>query len=174
MQHEQANEMLTAPDFWNSQIRVWADLGCGTGTFTLALANHLSAGSRIMAVDKDQDVLKKIPDNFSRVHIEKRVANFINDSLSLKNLDGILMANSLHYVQNKDAFITKFKETLTMGGAFLIVEYDTDISNPWIPYPINFEQLKKLFKNVGFSCVKKITEKPSRFNRSNLYSAFIQ
>lgn len=174
MQHEQANEMLTAPDFWNSQTQVWADLGCGTGTFTLALAHHLSTGSKIIAVDKDQHVLKKIPHNFSHVHIEKRVANFINDSLSLKNLDGILMANSLHYVQRHKVFIDRVKQHLKSDGCFLIVEYNTNSSNPWIPYPVPFHQINSLFSEAGFSFIKKIHERPSKYNRSNLYSAHIR
>ncbi len=84
------------------------------------------------------------------------------------------MANSLHYIQDQDASITKFKEALKPGGAFLIVEYDTDISNPWIPYPVHFKRLQKLFKNAGFSFIEKINEISSKYNQSNIYSALIR
>jgi hypothetical protein len=54
------------------------------------------------------------------------------------------------------------------------VEYDMEAANHWVPYPINFSSLKKLFHDVGFSFVEKINERPSVFNRANLYSAIIE
>lgn len=174
MQTQQAEKLISGSHFSLSNNQVWADLGCGTGTFTLALAKHLSVGSKIFAIDKKRRALEKIPNIFNRVYIETEVTNFIKDEVLLNNLDGILMANSLHYVQNQDDFIVKLRKALKPGGSFLIVEYDTDSSNFWVPYPIYFEHLKKLFKNAGFSSVKKIGEMPSRYNRSNLYSALIK
>ena len=38
-------------------IECWADLGCGSGTFTYALANCLKEGSTIYAVDKQMPSL---------------------------------------------------------------------------------------------------------------------
>jgi methylase of polypeptide subunit release factors len=40
---------------------MWADLGCGDGTFTLALAEVLASGSVIHAVDLDGSGLRRIP-----------------------------------------------------------------------------------------------------------------
>jgi hypothetical protein len=54
------------------------------------------------------------------------------------------------------------------------VEYDMEIANHWVPYPISFLTLKKLFNDVGFSFVEKISERPSVFNRANLYSAIVE
>ncbi len=83
------------------------------------------------------------------------------------------MANSLHYIQNQKVFIGNTKPLLKPEGCFLVVEYDTNISNPWVPYPVSFVRLNELFKAAGFSSIRKLKEKPSRYNRSNLYSAMI-
>jgi len=56
---------------------------------------------------------------------------------------------------------------------FLIVEYDTDIANPWVPYPLSFNTIKTLFVTTGFHSINKINEIPSRFNRAKIYSVFI-
>lgn len=40
---------------------VWADLGCGSGLFSYALANILPPGSTIYAVDKSNITLTKRP-----------------------------------------------------------------------------------------------------------------
>lgn len=166
--------MLSAPGQFTNNMQLWADLGCGTGTFTLALAHHLSPGSKIIAVDKKKKVLREIPAKFKQVQIEKKVANFKKNSFGLTNMDGILLANSLHYVRKKEAFITKLRDALKPEGALLIVEYDTNIFNPWVPFPISFKRLGKTIKKASFTSIEKIGEMPSRYNRSNLYSAIIR
>ena len=45
----------------------WADLGCGDGTFTLALAELLADGSVIHAVDLDASALSAIPSRVEQV-----------------------------------------------------------------------------------------------------------
>ena len=66
------------------------------------------------------------------------------------------MANSLHYVKNKTDLLKKIKTCLNANGCFLIVEYDMEAANRWVPYPISFSSLTKLFHDVGFSFVEKI------------------
>lgn len=154
------------------ETKVWADLGCGTGTFTIALANLLNNNSVVYAVDKNKIALKNIPEKIRNIKIEKLHVNFIRDEIP-KNLDGILMANSLHFVKNKKEFINRIKQNLNDNGLFIMVEYDTEKSNPWVPYPISFNSLKILFNNLGFSNCIKINEYPSKFRRANLFSAFI-
>lgn len=174
MKQSQAIELISVPGRTHSAREVWVDFGCGTGTFTLALAHLLGQNGRIIAVDKDSRSLEKIPDHFNKVIIEKRHADFIKDEFSFSDLDGILMANSLHYIQNQEVFIEKMKLLLKPEGYCLLVEYDTNISNPWVPYPVGFARLSELFKAAGYSSIRKLKEKPSRYNRSNLYSAIIE
>jgi ubiquinone/menaquinone biosynthesis C-methylase UbiE len=152
----------------------WADLGCGTGTFTLALASMLKPLSTIYALDADSSSLKRIPGNYNGVVIEKQQGNFEKDELPFTGLDGILMANSLHYVKDKTSFINKISRMLQSAGCFLLVEYDTEKSNQWVPYPLNFLNANDLFKEAGFSSTRKLQEKPSLFGRANLYSMLIK
>jgi trans-aconitate methyltransferase len=144
----------------------WADLGCGSGTFTDALTELLHAGSLIDAVDrKDQLILP--PVNFIK-------ANFETQVLPLHNLDGILMANSLHFVKDKQALIHKLETYFSASPAFLIVEYDTERTNPWVPYPISFQKLTTLFTGLGYTSILKLAERPSVYNSAGMYSALIK
>lgn len=165
--------MLSAPGQFKSEGQVWTDLGCGNGTFTLALAHHLSTGSQIIAVDIDHSSIRRIPEQFQNVTIEKKVADFTEYDFPSIKLDGVLMANSLHFVQDQKVFIEKMRRFLKSNGTFLIVEYDMNSPNPWVPYPIPYGNLKKMFTDLGFSSIQKLNEKPSRYNHSNLYSAII-
>jgi hypothetical protein len=119
------------------------------------LTSLLPAGSKVIAVDKERQNLP----NFIQ-------ADFINDDLQLGALDGILMANSLHYVKDKPKLITKLNPP-----KLLIVEYDTTRSNPWVPYPVNYTSLTQLATEMGYNAVKLATQ-PSRFG-GTMYSALL-
>lgn len=144
---------------------VWADLGCGTGLFTFALAHWLKPGSTIYAVDKDPIRLDtSLPAN--EVDIKTLQLDFVATELPFKHLDGILMANSLHYVRDKTALIHKLSECLQPDGCFLIVEYDTDTPVPhWVPYPVGFSSLQLLFLDAGYNSVERLGELSSVYGR---------
>jgi ubiquinone/menaquinone biosynthesis C-methylase UbiE len=149
---------------------VWADLGCGDGLFTKALSHLLMEGSLIYAVDKNKNALNKVEVK-NGIALNKLVLNFSNDDLPFSNLSGILMANSFHFIKNKNAFIKKAFKCLNDEGYLLMVEYDTDVSNFWVPYPISFNRIEKFFNYYNCS-TNKLNEMPSRFN-GMIYSAII-
>jgi trans-aconitate methyltransferase len=172
MRFEEAVEMIRADNILKKRIQRWADLGCGSGTFTSALASLLIPKSKIYAVDKSKSSLEKIS-GYKNIIIEKLHADFIEDKLPL-DLDGILMANSLHYVNNKNALIKKLEQNFKSDIAFLIVEYDSDISNHWVPFPISFSSLKHFFEVLGYDSIQKMNEHPSIYGRAPMYSALIR
>ena len=137
----------------------WADLGCGNGVFTQALASLLPANSLIYAVDRKRQVIN--PPTGSEVSIEIVQADFEEDELGLPLLDGILLANALHYVADKPAFLEKLKSQLKDNGCIIIVEYDTTSANPWVPYPITFNALTELLSDSAFENISRIGERPS-------------
>lgn len=151
----------------------WADLGCGTGLFTQALGGLLQPGSTIYAVDQNKQALLQIP-KLPGIAIEKIPANFVTDPLPLKNLDGILMANALHFVKDKTGFLHTIAGYCKPNAVLLIVEYDMDTSNTWVPYPVSFTSLELLFKKAGYISVEKIYSTPSVYNRSHIYGTFIE
>lgn len=145
----------------------WADLGCGSGTFTKALADLLPQGSYVTAIDREQQRL-----NIPAVNFVK--ANFEKDELNLSGLDGILLANSIHYVPDKKSLIKKLETLFTGSPRFVIIEYDTDKANPWVPYPITFAQLQTLFQDLGYQHIIKLNERPSAYHSGLMYCALIK
>jgi len=150
----------------------WADLGCGSGLFTYALANLLPDCSHLYAIDQSPVALDPLPKP-AHTKVEFRQVDFVNHILPLSDLDGILMANSLHYVPDKPALLKKLLPCLRPAGCFVIVEYDTDLANSWVPYPIRYAVLQGLFASVGFAKVTQLEERPSRYGRANMYAAYI-
>ena len=149
----------------------WADLGCGTGTFTLALAGLLAAGSVIHAMDQDASALRKIPPAHDDVHITTHQGDFTSPVWPFNNLDGILLANSLHYLEDPATFIRQCEARMTSPYRFLIVEYDTNEASRWVPHPLSHARLVDLFGAAGYSSIRMLGARPSVYRRAALYAA---
>jgi trans-aconitate methyltransferase len=160
--------LIQAADISKASPAKWADLGCGSGMFTYALAHLLAPYSTIYAVDRSVQRLQPATSNNVDVVFEQ--ADFIREALSFPPLDGILMANALHYVQDKAALIERLKTYLADDGMFIIVEYDTLRANPWVPYPVDSASLQQLFSVAGFTTMKRLGERPSVYGHRTIYA----
>ncbi|HEX6777107.1 MAG TPA: methyltransferase [Ktedonobacterales bacterium] len=155
---------------------VWADLGSGTGAFTLALADLIGPTGEIYSVDKDRGSLKEqeraMRARFPAVTVHYLAADF-SRSLELPPLDGVVMANSLHYQRDKDAVLQMVRGYLHPGGRLLLVEYNADRGNPWVPYPLSYSTWETVARRNGFAETKLLARVPSRF-LNEMYSALSQ
>jgi SAM-dependent methyltransferase len=151
----------------------WADLGAGEGAFTLALADLLGPGAHITAIDRDAGSVRRLGDEMARkfpgTGLEMVVADFTR-RLNLAGLDGIVMANSLHFVRNKAPVLESALGMLRPGGSLVIVEYGADRGNPWVPHPFSYQSWETMAAAAGFERTRLLATIPSRFLGS-LYSA---
>ncbi|MDH4090791.1 MAG: class I SAM-dependent methyltransferase [Cyclobacteriaceae bacterium] len=154
------------------EIQQWADLGAGNGLFTKALATLLGKGSTVTAVDTDESALRSIMLPSKDVILNKIHLDFSSTTLEMRNLDGILMANSLHFIPEKAFMLDRFASCLHASGRLIVVEYNTNIANPWVPYPISFHVLQKLAAKQ-FNAITKIGETHSAYSRANMYAALL-
>lgn len=171
----------------------WADLGSGEGAFTLALRELLGPEAEIFSIDKDKSALEEQKQSFrdrfpnSNVHfIQGDFTQSLNPStlpttgltvsqspvsgLSISSLDGIVMANALHFIRDKEHLLRALRGYLKPNGRFVLVEYNVDSGNTWVPYPISFETFRALAPHAGLSEPRLLATKPSRFLRQ-IYSA---
>lgn len=174
MDLKDAIQLITHNDFSTKDKRIWADLGCGSGTFTLALANILDDESTIYALDSNAVALSTIPAKYKQVAIKTIITDFIRDDLQFEKLDGILMANSLHFVKEKEAFLTRLKSYLKDDASLLIIEYDSKAANTWVPYPIDFQSLRTLFARIGYMNISKLNTRASVYGNTQMYAALIK
>ncbi|WP_345298555.1 class I SAM-dependent methyltransferase [Candidatus Villigracilis affinis] len=83
----------------------WADLGAGSGAFTFALRELTGPAAKIYAVDKDRSSLNKLAQGYrARFGNSQNLDLVIGDfsrTLNLTALDGIVMANSLHFSKTR-------------------------------------------------------------------------
>lgn len=152
--------------------QVWADLGSGSGTFTLALAEHLPSGSQILAIDKRRGELANIPTSHSGVHISTQEGDFLSTPLPTK-LHGVLMANAFHYVKKKNLLLEKLLRHMGGKGQLLIVEYDTTSANPWVPYPILKDDLIRLAESLNVATIEHLGSRKSIYGNREMYALLL-
>jgi ubiquinone/menaquinone biosynthesis C-methylase UbiE len=149
----------------------WADLGAGTGAFTLALAELVGPDGDVIAVDRDRGALRDLEHALRPGGATVRsIAADFTKPIDLASLDGIVMANSLHFVRDKAPVLALVHKMLKPSGRLLLVEYDADRGNAWVPHPMSFETWRDLADANGFSGTRKLASVPSRF-LGRIYSA---
>lgn len=152
---------------------VWADFGSGTGAFTLALADLIGPTGVITSIDLDRSALaqqeRSMLTRFPDTIVHYRPADFTRP-IDLPTLDGIIMANSLHFHQRPEPIVQLLKSYLRPHGRFILIEYNVEQGNSAVPYPVSYTQWEKLAARCGFSNTQLLLTRPSRF-LNEIYSA---
>ena len=152
----------------------WADFGAGSGAFTLALCELVGLDATIYGVDKDRASLNHLDSSHrARFHSTDNLILLHGDfsrPLDLPPLDGVVMANSLHFLKDKEKVLRHVRGCLKPNGMLLLVEYNVDSGNLWVPHPLSFETFRVLAPRTGFGEPRLLARHPSRFLRE-FYSA---
>lgn len=145
---------------------VWADLGSGRGAFTLALRDIAGPGVEIYSIDKDEQSLREQKKAFDEKFPNSKIHYLHSDFthlLDMPKLDGVIMANSLHFYENKKNVLLHVVEYLRKTGSLLLVEYNVDQGNEWVPYPLSFHTFEKLAKSAQLQKPELLGTIPSHF-----------
>jgi trans-aconitate methyltransferase len=169
---EDARALIAHPSLSVGGPQVWADLGCGDGTFTTALASLLPAGSTVHAIDKDTRALSRLPARLGDSAIVAHAGDFTVLPWPFDAPDGVLMANSLHYVRAQAAFLRGVDGALGRRR-MLLVEYDITRGNAWVPYPLNQASAAELFRSVGYGVATTLGRTRSQYRRGEIYGLLL-
>jgi trans-aconitate methyltransferase len=144
----------------------WADIGCGDGVFTYLLFDLLQSGSAVYAVDQDQAALQRMQQNLAgcvpadKLHPIR--ADFTR-TFSLPPLQGMVLANALHFVDPKALVLRQLIDLLEPGGRLVVIEYSTNQSNSAVPYPLDQTAFLDLARETGLLKPQIVTKVPSSF-----------
>lgn len=145
---------------------IWADFGAGSGAFTLALREVAGPTVEIIAVDADlgslQALRRAMERRFPTTRLSTRDDDFTRP-LQLPPLDGIIAANAIHYVRDQVALLERWRGYLKPEGRLIVVEYDTDVGNRWVPYALSFATFTGVAQEAGFAAPTLIGRRRSGF-----------
>ena len=117
-----------------------ADIGAGSGYFTLRVARAVGPSGEVLAIDINPDILEFLGQrlkeaglaNVKTVRVEKD-----DPELPAGGVDTILMVDTLHYVAGRDAYAKKLRAGLAPGGRVVVIDYTPKPweERPWGPPP---------------------------------------
>jgi SAM-dependent methyltransferase len=146
----------------------WADIGCGDGIFTGLLLEWLPPGSTVVAVDGDKGALRRLMNGLLPVQVAAvtTVQADFTKPLPLADttpFDGLVLANSLHFVRDKLPVLRNLVTYLRPGGVAIIIEYNAARGNWAVPYPFRDTTCLDLMADAGLQSPVIINREPSSF-----------
>lgn len=113
--------------FGNIEDKTIMDLGAGSGYFTIRLANY---GAQVISADVSEEfqnsIRQKLQDDKLKVlsnNIELRKIGYDNPQLKDSELDGILIVNSWHHIDDRSNYMEKILKGIKKGGSIIIVDF---------------------------------------------------
>ena len=136
---------------------VVADIGCGSGFFTLPLSRKVA---RVYAVDVQKEMLESLEQkirNLKIQNIKPLLARENEIPLGNKSVDLLVSMNTLHEFDDKERMVVEMGRILKDGGKALIADWKKENTGfgPPVPIRVAIEQAVGLFKKREFTLLKK-------------------
>jgi ubiquinone/menaquinone biosynthesis C-methylase UbiE len=114
---------------------VVADIGAGTGYFEARLAAAVEPKGRVLALDAEPDMVRYLRERAIKENtpsVEAFVAAPDDPRLPDASVDRILIVNTWHHIEAREAYARKLAAALKPGGFVLVVDFtqETDKGPP--------------------------------------------
>jgi ubiquinone/menaquinone biosynthesis C-methylase UbiE len=110
---------------------VVADVGAGTGYFALPLATAVSPGGKVLAVDLQPELLRRLRARIpSGVDIDLLEADAARMPIDPSTVDLVFCANLWHEVDDAGTTLVEFARVLRPEGRLVIVDWRVDVDQP--------------------------------------------
>lgn len=132
----------------------WLELGSGIGNNTFPLSEQVGI---VIALDmSNQDLMGH---RQKETWIYPLQADFrVRLPIRTDSLGGVFASFSLHFVKEHALVIREVIRILRPGGTFILVEYQTAQSVPWIPFPLPKMNALSLLYQEEFESIKSLHE----------------
>ena len=142
-----------------------ADLGAGSGFYTIAASKSLIATGRVYAIDVQKDLLTKIKNTAVQEglynveviwgDIEKVNGTHLRDNF----IDLVLVCNIIFQIEDKKTLILEIKRILKIGGRVLIVDWADSFGGigPKPDSVVKKETVLDMMEKAGFHLDREIS-----------------
>ena len=146
---------------------VIADIGAGSGYFSVRLAHHVGKAGRVYAVDVSADMI-------GHLHRRVRDMELLNvspilappdDPLLPEPVDRFLIVDVWHHIENQPAYLEKMKARLKPGGQVVMIDFqkrELPVGPP-VGMKIAREDLIAQMEANGFRLAKEHTFLPYQY-----------
>ena len=106
---------------------VVADIGAGTGLYTLMFAEEVGASGRVYAEDIESrflDLINQRAEDASFHNITAVLGREDDVTLPENAIDLVFIADTYHYFSDREAVMKSVYQSLKPGGSLVLVDYD--------------------------------------------------
>ena len=131
-----------------------ADIGCGTGFFSIPASKITGDKGIVFAADIMPEMIREVQKKIKNSDISniKLILCSKNNFKLNEKVNIAFMCNVLHEIGNKESFISRVKNLILNKGKIAVVEWqkiESEIGPP-IEHRLSKEDLKKILKDAGF------------------------
>ena len=135
---------------------VAADLGCGSGFFTVPLSKK---AKKVYGIDVQKEMLGFLEQKIQRLKIQNIVPLLSKENeipLEHESVNLLVSVNTLHEFDDKEKIIEEIHRVLKQGGKALIADFKKENTGfgPPVAIRVSKKQAVNLFKKKGFTSLK--------------------
>ena len=142
---------------------VVADIGAGTGVFSVPMARAVGSEGRVISVEVDPGFLpmilaKAVLEDVS--NISAVLGGFLDPRLPREDVDVAFFHDVLHHVDDREAYLREVAKYMGPGSRMIVVDYDMNVDG--IPHSnqpemlISPQQVAGWMSNIGFEVSHEI------------------
>ncbi len=132
-----------------------ADIGAGTGYFTLRIARRVGPGGKVYANDLQPEMLRRLRENADRArltNIETVIGGETDPKLPKGQMDVVLLVDVYHEFSRPQLMLEQIRQLLKPDGRLVLLEYRKE--DPSVPirleHKMSVEEVKTELEAEGF------------------------
>lgn len=143
-----------------------ADLGAGTGAYSLILSKIVGPNGKVYACDVQKDILVRL-ENEARdqgIHNIQTVLSNIETHQGTKlrdqSIDWVIVANVLFQIEDRLGFVREISRILKPSGSFLLIDWSESFGNmgPHAKDIITRVDAEKIATDNGFRIMPQVID----------------
>jgi ubiquinone/menaquinone biosynthesis C-methylase UbiE len=157
--HEVIQALQLSPD------AVVADIGAGTGYFSVRLAHMLPRG-RVYAADIEPDMVKYLGDRASKSGLKNLIPVHASpgDPKLPARVDLALLVDVYHHVEQREAYFKRLAQSLKPSGAVAIIDFTPESPvGPPRAARMPATQVKEEMQRAGYALAAEHTFLPNQY-----------
>jgi ubiquinone/menaquinone biosynthesis C-methylase UbiE len=112
-----------------------ADIGSGSGSFSIPMAKAIAPNGILYAVDIDQKMLDSVAERAKKegvTNLRTVLGEYDDPKLPVKNVDVAFFHRTLHMIEHRQAYVNTTAPYLKPDGRIVVIEKNRENSENWM------------------------------------------
>lgn len=144
-----------------------ADIGAGSGYFTLRFAQHVGPGGRVLAVDVSPEMIEEVKRRAGEAkltNVTPVLARPDNPRLPPQSVDVVFLCDTWHHIEQRGQCLATLRPALKPGARLVIVDFHKHAPvGPPETMKLTREEVVKEVEAAGFTLTKEHTFLPHQY-----------